>query len=58
MGVGDFNGKKIVLTGAFMTMKRTDAKKVLTEQGATVTGSVSSKTDILIYGEKAGSKLT
>jgi hypothetical protein len=52
-----FEGKTIVLTGTFVTMKRNDAKKVLSEAGAKVTGSVSKNTDLLIYGDKAGSKL-
>jgi len=52
-----FEGKTIVLTGTFVTMKRNEAKKQLTEVGAKVTGSVSKNTDILIHGDKAGSKL-
>ncbi len=53
-----FEGKTIVLTGTFVTMKRAEAKTVLTDAGAKVSGSVSSNTDLLIHGEKAGSKLT
>lgn len=52
-----FTGKTIVLTGTFATMKRTDAKKVLLEAGAKVSGSISKKTDLLIHGSDAGSKL-
>ncbi len=53
-----FEGKTVVLTGTFVTMKRDDAKKILTDVGAKVSGSISSKTDILVHGEKAGSKLS
>lgn len=53
-----FNGKTIVLTGQFKSMKRNDAKKLLESKGAKVTGSVSKNTDMIVYGEKAGSKLT
>ncbi len=52
-----FTGKKVVLTGTFATMKRSAAKKVLTEAGAIVSGSVSKNTDLLIHGTDAGSKL-
>ncbi len=46
------------MTGSFVTMKRSEAKKVLKAQGAKVTGSVSGNTDLLIHGKNAGSKLT
>jgi len=52
-----FTGKTIVLTGTFATMKRAEATATLTAAGAKVTGSVSKKTDLLIYGEDAGSKI-
>ncbi|MEP7123011.1 MAG: BRCT domain-containing protein [Byssovorax sp.] len=50
-------GKKVVLTGTFVTMKRDEAEKILTAAGATVSGSISKSTDVLIHGENAGSKL-
>ncbi|KRN90557.1 NAD-dependent DNA ligase LigA [Ligilactobacillus ceti] len=53
-----FAGLTVVLTGTLEQMKRSDAKKWLEEQGAKVTGSVSKKTNLLIAGKSAGSKLT
>lgn len=55
---GFFNGKRVVLTGKLTTMTRGEASDWLTAQGATVTGSVSKKTDLVIAGTDAGSKLT
>lgn len=52
-----FNGKTVVLTGTLVTMKRDEAKNMLKSKGAKVSGSVSSKTDFVIAGESAGSKL-
>ncbi|MDD1783310.1 NAD-dependent DNA ligase LigA [Enterovibrio sp. ZSDZ35] len=50
-------GKTVVLTGTLSQMARNDAKAALQALGAKVTGSVSAKTDLLIAGEAAGSKL-
>ncbi|MEZ4382792.1 MAG: BRCT domain-containing protein [Nannocystaceae bacterium] len=55
--VAAFAGKSIALTGKFTTMTRAAAKKVLTEAGAAVGSGVTKKTDLLIHGEDAGSKL-
>jgi len=54
----DVAGKTIVLTGALSSMTRKQAGAALQALGATISGSVSSKTDYLVAGEKAGSKLT
>ncbi|MGX2970372.1 NAD-dependent DNA ligase LigA [Ursidibacter sp. B-7004-1] len=49
--------KTIVLTGTLTQLTRDQAKEILQNLGCKVSGSVSSKTDYLIAGEKAGSKL-
>ncbi|KAB2861018.1 MAG: NAD-dependent DNA ligase LigA, partial [Exiguobacterium chiriqhucha] len=51
-------GKTVVLTGKLHEMTRGEAGKQLELLGASVTGSVSKNTDLLVAGEKAGSKLT
>ncbi|MDO3412004.1 NAD-dependent DNA ligase LigA [Saccharibacillus sp. CPCC 101409] len=53
-----FSGKTVVLTGTLHQLTRDEAAEKLEALGAKVTGSVSKKTDIVIAGEKAGSKLT
>jgi DNA ligase (NAD+) len=50
-------GKTFVLTGTLPTLSRNEAKALIQDHGGRVTGSVSSKTDYLLCGEKAGSKL-
>lgn len=53
-----FSGKNFVLTGTLTQMKRSEAKKSIEAAGGIVTGSVSKKTNYVIAGEDAGSKLT
>jgi len=54
---GPLVGKTFVLTGTLSTMTRDEAKDRIQLLGGKVTGSVSKKTDFVIFGEKAGSKL-
>ena len=51
------DGKTCVVTGTLSQMSRNDVKALLQQAGAKVAGSVSAKTDFLVAGEKAGSKL-
>ena len=53
-----FKDKTVVLTGTLSQMGRNDAKALLQQLGAKVSGSVSTKTDYVIAGEAAGSKLS
>lgn len=51
-----FSGKTFVLTGTLQKLTRSKAKEIIESKGGKVTGSVSSRTDYVIIGEKAGSK--
>ncbi len=55
---GPLAGKTFVLTGTLPRMTREEAKALIQRAGGKVSGSVSKKTDYLVAGEKAGSKLT
>jgi len=57
--VGDnfFKGKTFVLTGSLSSFTREEAEEKITNFGGNVTSSVSKKTDYVLAGEKAGSKL-
>ena len=52
-----YTGKTFVITGTLPTLKRDEAKDLIEQAGGKVTGSVSKKTDYLLLGENAGSKL-
>jgi DNA ligase (NAD+) len=53
-----FQGKKFVFTGELDGLSREDAGKLVEAEGAEVVGSVSKKTDYVVAGKDAGSKLT
>lgn len=53
-----FAGKTFVLTGTLENYTRTEAAKLIKDRGGKVSGSVSSKTDYVLAGKEAGSKLT
>ncbi len=57
-GGGIFSGKTFVLTGTLPTMKRSEASKIIEENGGKTSSSVSKKTSYVLSGEDAGSKLT
>jgi DNA ligase (NAD+) len=54
---GPLAGKSVVLTGGLSGMSRDDAKAEIERRGGKVSGSVSRKTDLVVAGEDAGSKL-
>jgi len=54
---GVFSGKTVVVTGTLLGMTRTEAEERIRQLGGTAAGSVSRKTDYVVAGEKAGSKL-
>lgn len=54
---GMFYGKTVVITGTFERYTRDELTEILRNKGAKVTGSVSKKTDYVLCGENAGSKL-
>ena len=53
-----FAGKTFVLTGTLPTMTRSEASALIEQYGGKTSGSVSKKTDYVLAGEEAGSKLT
>ncbi len=53
-----FSNLTVVLTGTLSVLTRSEAKTILEKLGANVAGSVSKKTDLVIYGDNAGSKLS
>ena len=56
-GDSPFSGKTVVLTGTLEQLGRKEAQAAIEERGGKVSGSVSAKTDLVVAGESAGSKL-
>lgn len=54
---GPLDGQKVVITGTLPSLSRDEARALVESGGGRVVGSVSKKTDLLVAGEKAGSKL-
>ena len=55
---GPLFGKTFVLTGTLSSMTRDEAKQEIQARGGKITGSVSKKTDFVVFGDRPGSKLT
>ena len=55
--VSEISGKVFVLTGTLPTLKREYAKQIIEQYGGKITSTVSKKTDYLLAGNDAGSKL-
>ena len=53
-----FTGKTVVLTGSLENFTRDEASAIIENMGGKTSGSVSKKTDYVLYGSEAGSKLT
>ncbi len=54
---GAFAGLNVVLTGSLLSLSRPEAQKLIEEQGGTAQSAVTSKTNLVVAGDKAGSKL-
>ena len=57
-GTGKLEGKTLVVTGTLESLGRDEAEELIRKHGGKASGSVSKKTDYVVAGEKAGSKLT
>ncbi|QPN66555.1 BRCT domain-containing protein [Synechococcus sp. CBW1006] len=53
-----FSGLTVVITGKLERMERKEAERLVERAGGNAVGSISGKTDLLVAGEKAGSKLS
>jgi DNA ligase (NAD+) len=53
-----FEGLTVVITGKLERMERKEAERLVERAGGNAVGSISGKTDLLVAGDKAGSKLT
>jgi DNA ligase (NAD+) len=53
-----FAGLTVVITGKLERMERKEAERLVERAGGNAVGSISGKTDLLVAGDKAGSKLT
>ena len=56
-GDGKLNGIKFVITGSFINFGRDELKKIITDNGGKILSAISKNCDVLLAGEKAGSKL-